>query len=164
MPKVTQKLEKHLERLNAEFDAARNKVYASLSNDHSFNECMEAASPAVKAAYQAAERVRFDFMLEMVYQRRAYFGDTSNYRVGTFNWYRGDETTRQAPKRTEELDMKKATYKAPRNAAERIAEAERAIECIRASMTGDNRFGSYGQSCRDSIARWQAVIDREKKV
>ncbi len=56
---------------------------------------------------------------------------------------------------------RKPTYRAPRNAAERIAEAQGAIERIRDSMQGDNRFGSYGQSCRDSIARWQAVIDRE---
>ena len=46
-------------------------------------------------------------------------------------------------------------------ASERVAEAHRAIARIRESMMGDNRFGSYGQSCRESIARWQAVIDRE---
>ena len=45
--------------------------------------------------------------------------------------------------------------------AERVAEAHKAIARIRDSMTGNNRFGSYGQSCRESIARWQAVIDGE---
>ena len=57
--------------------------------------------------------------------------------------------------------MKRKTYRAPRNAAERVIEAERAMARIRASMTGNNRFGYYGQSCRESIARWQSVIDRE---
>jgi hypothetical protein len=61
------------------------------------------------------------------------------------------------------MKTRKQTYRAPRNAVERIAEAEQAIHRIRASMLGDNRFGSYAQSCRDSIARWQAVIDRETK-
>jgi hypothetical protein len=45
--------------------------------------------------------------------------------------------------------------------AARIAEAEAAIARIRASMQGDNRFGSYGQSCRESIARWEAAIEQE---
>jgi hypothetical protein len=58
--------------------------------------------------------------------------------------------------------MKRKTYKAPRNAAERILEAKLAINRITETMmTGHNRFGSYGDSCRDSIKRWQAVIDRE---
>lgn len=38
--------------------------------------------------------------------------------------------------------MKRQTYKAPHNAAERIAEARAAIARLRAGMTGDNRFGS----------------------
>jgi hypothetical protein len=60
--------------------------------------------------------------------------------------------------------MKRRAYKAPRNAAERIAEAKAAISRLEDSMRGDNRYGSYGQNCRDAIARWQAVIDREAKV
>ena len=59
--------------------------------------------------------------------------------------------------------MKKPTYKAPRNAAERVAEAQAAIARIENEMSSvrDGRYGSYGQNCRDSIARWQTVIDRE---
>ena len=54
---------------------------------------------------------------------------------------------------------KKRTYRPPRNAAERIAEAEAAIARITYTMNqGDNRFGEYGKNCRESIARWQKVI------
>jgi hypothetical protein len=48
------------------------------------------------------------------------------------------------------------------SAAERIREAQQAIERTRYTMNqGDNRFGYYGQQCRESIARWEAVIARE---
>lgn len=57
---------------------------------------------------------------------------------------------------------RKLTYRAPRNAAERIAEAKAAIERLMNTMRqGDNRFGEYGRNCREAIARWQ-VIDREQ--
>lgn len=59
---------------------------------------------------------------------------------------------------------RKPTYRTPRNATERIAEAKAAIERLRYTMSqGDNCFGYYGRQCRESIARWQAVIDREQK-
>jgi len=59
--------------------------------------------------------------------------------------------------------MKRKQYRAPRNAAERIREAERAIYRLRESMKGpvENRVGYYGQQAREAIARWQQVIDRE---
>jgi hypothetical protein len=57
--------------------------------------------------------------------------------------------------------MKRKPYHKPTTPSGRIAEARGAIERLRASMQGDNRFGTVGQNCRDAIARWQAVIDRE---
>lgn len=58
---------------------------------------------------------------------------------------------------------KRITYKAPRNAAERIAEAQAAIRRLEASMNSNiaMRVGQTGQNHRESIARWQTVIDRE---
>jgi hypothetical protein len=60
--------------------------------------------------------------------------------------------------------VKKSTYRAPRNAAERIAEARRAISRLQDSMTGDNRVGEYGRNCRDAIARWQEVLRKEGEM
>jgi len=55
-------------------------------------------------------------------------------------------------------------YKAPRNSAERIAEARAAIRRLEDTLNvGANRYGEYGRNVRESIARWQAVIDREKE-
>lgn len=42
--------------------------------------------------------------------------------------------------------------------AEKVIEAYAAIRRIRDSMQDDNRYGSYGQSCRDSIKRWEQTI------
>ena len=42
-----------------------------------------------------------------------------------------------------------------------LAEAHASIARITATMnTGHNRFGSYGDNCRDSIRRWEATIAR----
>jgi len=55
------------------------------------------------------------------------------------------------------------TYRAPRNAAERIAEARAAISRLRETLNqGDNRYGEYGRNCRDAIARRETVIAREE--
>jgi hypothetical protein len=58
---------------------------------------------------------------------------------------------------------RKPAYRAPRNAAERIAEAKAAIARIEHELNTvrDAKYGDYGRSCRDSIKRWQMVIDRE---
>lgn len=57
----------------------------------------------------------------------------------------------------------KKRYRAPRNSAERIKEAQDAIARLEATLnTGFNRGGTYGQNCRDAIKRWQDVIDRER--
>jgi len=56
--------------------------------------------------------------------------------------------------------MKRKQYRAPRNAAERIQEAERAIYRLEASakcVIGTQAWYTH----RDAIARWQQVIDRE---
>jgi hypothetical protein len=54
-------------------------------------------------------------------------------------------------------------YHTPRNHAERLAEAEQSIARITATMnTGDNRYGSYGDNCRNSIARWQITADHAR--
>jgi hypothetical protein len=54
--------------------------------------------------------------------------------------------------------MQRKTYRNPRNQAERLAEAESAIARIERDMnTGHNRYGPYGDSCRDSMKRWQAT-------
>lgn len=53
--------------------------------------------------------------------------------------------------------MRKPTYRAPRTAAEHIAEADQAIARLETTLyTGFNRYGPYGDNCRDSIKRWQA--------
>lgn len=58
---------------------------------------------------------------------------------------------------------RKPRYHAPRNQAERLAEAESAVARITRDMnTGNNRFGSYGDNCRASIKRWQATADDAK--
>lgn len=59
------------------------------------------------------------------------------------------------------MAVKRKTYRAPRNAAERVAEARAAIRRLEGAMSGDNRFGEYGRNCRDAIARWQTVIDKK---
>lgn len=58
---------------------------------------------------------------------------------------------------------KKPRYRAPRNQTERLAEAERHIRSITATMnTGQNRYGAYGASCRAGIKGWQATADDAK--
>lgn len=58
---------------------------------------------------------------------------------------------------------KKPRYRAPRNQAERLAEAEAAVSRITRDMnTGQNRYGSYGDSCRAGIKGWQATADDAK--
>ena len=55
------------------------------------------------------------------------------------------------------MAKRKPTYRAPRNSAERIAEAKAAIARLE-----DSRRGQYGEvyrNCTDAIARWQSVID-----
>jgi hypothetical protein len=61
---------------------------------------------------------------------------------------------------------KKLRYSPPRTQAARIAEAEGHIRDITRSMNqGANRFGSYGQSCRDGIRGWEATItDAKAKI
>jgi hypothetical protein len=42
-----------------------------------------------------------------------------------------------------------------------LAEARAAIKRLTETMnTGDNRFGIYGDNCRDAIKRWEATIAR----
>jgi hypothetical protein len=58
---------------------------------------------------------------------------------------------------------RKPRYHAPRNQAQRLAEAEMAIARLTSTLnTGDNRFGSYGDACRTSIKVWQATADDAK--
>jgi hypothetical protein len=43
-----------------------------------------------------------------------------------------------------------------------VATARKAIARLETTLNqGDNRYGEYGRNCREAIARWQAVIDRE---
>lgn len=57
---------------------------------------------------------------------------------------------------------KQKRYKPPRNSAERIAEARGAIRRLEDTLkVGENRYGDYGRRVRESIAGWQAVIERE---
>ncbi len=43
--------------------------------------------------------------------------------------------------------------------AERLAEARAALRRTEDTYnTGNNRFGSYGDSCRDSMRRWRETI------
>jgi hypothetical protein len=58
--------------------------------------------------------------------------------------------------------MKRKTYRSPRNATERVAEAKAAIRRLEASaklMIGTQAWYAH----RDAIARWQQVIDQEAK-
>jgi hypothetical protein len=56
--------------------------------------------------------------------------------------------------------MKRRRY--PNTSAGRLTEAREALARIEYTMRqGDNRYGEYGRNCRDAIARWQQVIDRE---
>lgn len=58
---------------------------------------------------------------------------------------------------------KRTAYTPAENHAERLAYAVQAIARIeRTMLTGDNRFGTYGQNCRDSIARWRIVADHAR--
>jgi hypothetical protein len=42
-----------------------------------------------------------------------------------------------------------------------LAEAHAAINRLTATMNaGQNRFGSYGDNCRDAIKRWEATVAR----
>lgn len=51
-------------------------------------------------------------------------------------------------------------YKTPRNQTERLKEAEAAIARLELTLRqGDNRFGSYGDNCRDSLKRWKIVAE-----
>jgi hypothetical protein len=74
----------------------------------------------------------------------------------------GSRNTPLAQHGDKPMTRRRKTYRAPRNSAERIREAEQAIARLSDTInTGGNRFGEYGRNCRDAIARWQAVIDRE---
>lgn len=55
-------------------------------------------------------------------------------------------------------------YKAPRNAAERIAETRAAIARLEEQLRHPmfNHGGEGGRDVYDAIARWQAVIEREE--
>jgi len=56
--------------------------------------------------------------------------------------------------------MKAKRYRAPRNQAERLAEALRSIARLESTLrVGGNCFGEYGKNCRDSIKRWHATAD-----
>jgi hypothetical protein len=61
---------------------------------------------------------------------------------------------------------RKLTYRPPATQLARIAEAERHIRDITATMNqGRNRFGQYGVSCRESIKRWESTIaDAREKI
>lgn len=63
-------------------------------------------------------------------------------------------------------EARKLAYRPPATQADRLAEAEGHIRNITASMNqGSNRFGQYGQSCRESITRWEATAtDARAKI
>lgn len=58
---------------------------------------------------------------------------------------------------------KRITYRAPRNAAERVAEARAAIVRLESSSKAciANRVGQAGAEHARAIAGWHAVITRE---
>jgi hypothetical protein len=60
------------------------------------------------------------------------------------------------------MATKRKAYRAPRNPAERIAEARAAISRLDDTLRiPSNRGGEYGRQCYEAKARWQAIIERE---
>jgi hypothetical protein len=47
---------------------------------------------------------------------------------------------------------------------ERIATAESAIARLESQLTGNNRFGAYGDSIRDSLQRWRDTLAMERQA